>query len=189
MASPTEELMKLAKRGMRYLKHTLGDGILFSKDETLIGYSDSDFAGPNFNRKSVTGFCFMFNGGAINSGSKQQPLVCLSTCEAEYLALSQTAKEAVYLRQLMQELRIWNKNEGVVLLGDNECANQLTRDPISHQRTKHIDLRYHHIRDLVEKDIVVVNKVHTDDNLADLFTKPLPAERHGKLAKLVLGMG
>ena len=76
-----------------------------------------------------------------------------------------------------------------MLLGDNECANQLTRDPISHQRTKHIDLRYHHIRDLVEKDIVVVNKVHTDDNLADLFTKPLPAERHGKLAKLVLGMG
>ena len=130
----------------------------------------------------------MFNGASINSGSKQQPLVCLSTCEAEYVALSQTAKEAMYLRQLLVELQIWKDEDPVVILGDNECANQLTADPIAHQRTKHIEIRYHHGRQHIEDKKIVVNKVHTDDNLADLFTKPMAAEKHNRLAKLVLGM-
>ena len=130
----------------------------------------------------------MFNGAAINSGTKQQPLVCLSTCEAEYLALSQAAKEAMYLRQLFVELGLWNDHEPIMILGDNECANQLTADPIAHSRTKHIEIRFHHIRQHIEDRKLVINKVHTDDNLADLFTKPMAAERHLRLTKLVLGM-
>ena len=189
MATPTQAVLRLAKRGLRFVKGTIDWGLFFKQDSALIGYSDSDFAGPNFGRKSLTGFCFLYNGAAITSGTKQQPLVCLSTCEAEYLALSQSAKEAMYLRQLLEELQIWSSEDPVVILGDNECANQLTADPVAHQRTKHIGLRYHHIRQLVEDQKIVINKVFTDDNLADLFTKALPAARHHLLAKLVLGMG
>ena len=186
MQDPTESHMSLAKRGLRYLKGTMDFGLTFDTDQTLIGYSDADFASAEAGRKSLTGYIFMYKGSTVSASTKQQSLVCLSTCEAEYVALSMSAREGLYLRQLARELGI--RGDGpVIILGDNECANLLTGDTVTNQRTKHIDVRYHHIRQLVQDKVLEVKRVPTEHNLADLFTKALPKDRFRKLTSIILG--
>mmetsp|Transcript_7697 Transcript_7697/g.28359 ORF Transcript_7697/g.28359 Transcript_7697/m.28359 type:complete len:1164 (+) Transcript_7697:1563-5054(+) len=188
MSQPTRCLMKLARRGLQYIKNTLDWGLNYGQSTSLRGFSDSDYAGDIGDRKSLTGFVFMWNGASVNANSKKQTSVALSTCEAELYALTRTTQEALFIKHFLTELKVWNSNEPMTIMGDNSCSIQLTKDPVHHPKVKHIAVKYFFIRDEVKKGSVKIEKVETTYNLADLFTKPLGRDRFRFLARQILGM-
>eukprot|EP00958_Prasinococcus_capsulatus_P029638 scaffold7580_cov901-Prasinococcus_capsulatus_cf.AAC.1 len=185
---PTRCLQGLAKSGIYYLKNTHDWGLEYGRQDMLRGYSDADFAGDPMTRRSLSGYCFTMNGGAIVAGAKQQSCVAQSSCESEFVALSVTCTEALWLKQLLEDLDSWDPDTPVIIYGDNSCANQLAKDPIQHSKCKHIDRRYKHIRDEVMKRRVGIAKIESRLNLADMFTKPLSRARFRSLARRLLGM-
>ena len=122
----------------------------FSKSDggPLIGYSDADWGGDADDRHSTMGSLFLLAGGAISWMSKRQAVVALSTCEAEYIALSQAAQEAAWLQKLLSELKV--SSHLTVIMEDNQGAIAIANNPVSHSRTKHIDIRYNYIREAVQ---------------------------------------
>lgn len=174
---------KAAKRVLRYLKKTINFGLIFKRtDESLFGYTDSDWANSIDDRKSYTGFCFIFCGSSISWESRKQCTVALSSTEAEYMALSDGTKEAIYLRKLLNDLCDFNL-KSVRLLCDNKGAIKLAENPIFHRRTKHIDIRHHFIRECVNNNVIEIQYVATENMAADIFTKALPSPRHYKCLK------
>jgi hypothetical protein len=143
-------------------------------DIALRGYSDSDFANDLGTRKSVMGYTFSLGSGAISWASRRQKVVTVSSTEAEYIAASEAAKEVCWLRMLLRGITV-PVDSPTPLLGDNNGAHILASDPVFHSRAKHIDNRYHHIRDCVEKKKIFLPHVSTSDNVADVLTKALPA--------------
>ncbi len=141
---------KAAKRVLKYLAGTRNHGLCFDgrhiDNNLLIGYSDADYAGDCDTRRSTSGFVFVLNGAAVTWASRRQPIVALSTMESEYIAASDPSREVIWLRRLLHELGIEQTNP-TPLLCDNESAISLTRNPESHKRSKHIDVRYHFIRE------------------------------------------
>ena len=175
MSKPTKAHLNAAKQVLRYLKGTIHYGICYcksSKPLQLIGFSDSDW-GSSEDRKSISGYCFSLyeHGPLISWKSKKQQTVALSSCEAEYMALTYTIQEAKFLKQLLSEF--FNVRECCVSIGvDNQSAINLAKNPVIHQRSKHIDIRYHFIRDEVQKGDINLFYVSTKENVADIFTKP-----------------
>ena len=135
-------------------------------------FSDADWGGDLDDRHSTTGNVFLFAGRAISWVSKKQAVVALSTSEAEYVALRLAAQEAAWLQKFLTELQI--ASEPIVIMEDNQGAIALARNPIAHSRTKHIDIRYHFIREPQEKGIIDVVYCPSSEMVADLFTKPIP---------------
>ena len=130
----------------------------------------------------------MLSGAAVSWRSKLQPIVALSTTEAEYVELSAAAQEAVHLRSLLHALRQQPLVRGpTVIKEDNVGALLLSDNPVLHARTKHIDVRFHFVRSLITARTVAVEYVHTSEQLADIFTKALPRPAHARLAGLVMG--
>jgi hypothetical protein len=170
------EHWRAAIRVLRYLKgtHTLGLVLGGVTDIALKGYSDSDFANDLAKRKSVMGYTFSLGSGAISWASRRQKVVTVSSTEAEYIAASEAAKEICWLRMLLRGITVPVQSP-TPLLGDNNGAHILACDPAFHSRAKHIDNRYHHIRDCVEKKKIFLPHVSTSDNVADVLTKALPA--------------
>lgn len=168
---------KAAKRVLRYLKGTKDYCLAFKKnDDDLIGFSDADWGGESSDRRSYTGFVFTFSGGAVSWESRKQISVALSTVEAEYMAIAESAKEGLHLRRLLKEL---GDIEGpVTIYNDNQGAQKLSSNPVNHRKTKHIDIRYHFIRDLVEKKEVNVKYLRTEHMVADFLTKGLNCKKH-----------
>ena len=186
-SNPTEAHLTAVKRILRYLKGTINLALKYKEDETnsLIGYSDADWAGDLDDRYSTTGNLFLLAGGAVSWVSKKQHVVALSTTEAEYIALSLAAQEATWLRRMLTE---FGASPGcVILMEDNQGAIALAKNPIAHTRTKHIDIRYHYIREAIQDGTIDVQYCPTDDMNADLLTKPLPKELFQKL-RVALGM-
>jgi len=143
----------------------------------LSGYCDADWASDDDTRRSTTGYIFTLGTGAISWSSKRQPTVALSTTEAEYMSASAAAREVVWLRTLMEELGV--RQEGVTVIRcDNQGAIALTRNPVQHQRSKHIDIRFHFIRSLYEARVVDIKYVPTHEQIADVLTKSLSGEKH-----------
>ena len=174
-SNPTQAHLTAVKRIMRYLKGTTDLGLKYTADSgNLIGYSDADWAGCLDDRHSTTGNLFLLSGGAISWMSKKQAVVALSTSEAEYIALSSATQEAVWLRRLLAELGA--PNSSVVLMEDNQGAIALAKNPIAHSRTKHIDIRYHYVREAVQDGLIELQYCPTNEMTADLLTKPLPKE-------------
>jgi hypothetical protein len=138
----------------------------------LCGYSDSDHAGDVDDRKSTSGVIFYLNSSPVSWTSQKQKVVALSSCEAEYVAAASAACQGVWLRRLLASLT-GVEAEQVTLKVDNESAIALIKNPVHHDRTKHIDIKYHYIRDCVENGSTVVEHVRTGDQLADILTKPL----------------
>ena len=137
------------KRIQHYLKGTLNLAIKYQRLESnmLIGYSDADWAGDLDDHHSMTGNLFLMAGGPVNWLSKKQAVVALSTSEAEYIALSSATQEAMWLRKLLiSDLQVTSQ-EPTVLMEDNQGAISIARNPVAHSRTKHIDIRYHYIRE------------------------------------------
>ena len=176
MSKPTKAHLGIAKHVLKYIKGTLHYSLKFSKSNEplkLIGYCDSDWANSD-DRRSITGYGFLMNndGGLISWKSKKQRVVALSTCEAEYMAITYAMQEANFLRNLYSDMTGCDKNF-VTLYVDNQGAIALAENPIHHQRSKHIDVRFHFIRSEVEAGIVRLLYIPSEANIADLFTKPL----------------
>ena len=138
----------------------------------LIKYSDSDFAGDYNDRKSTSGHIFFFGGMAVNWSSQKQSIVALSSCEAEYIAATMPTCQAMWMTRLIGELTS-NGESTVKLMVDNQSAITLSKNPVHHNRIKHIDTRYHFIRECVEDKKIEIGFIWTEDQLADMFTKAL----------------
>ncbi|KAH9681844.1 hypothetical protein KPL71_027113 [Citrus sinensis] len=177
MENPKTTHFKAAKRIIRYIKGTINFGLLysFSNDYKLIGYSDSDWGGDVDDRKSTTGFVFFMGDTAFTWMSKKQPIVTLSTCEAEYVAATSSVCHAIWLRNLLKELSL-AQEEPTEICVNNKSAIALSKNPVFHDRSKHIDTRYHFIRECIARKEVQIKYVKSQDQAADIFTKPLKQE-------------
>ena len=175
MEKPSQEHLNGVKRVIRYVKGTIDYGLLYKKGESnseLIGYSDSDFAGDVGDRKSTSGHIFLLGGMAISWTSQKQSIVALSSCEAEYIAATGATCQALWMKRLISELR-HEEQKKVKLMVDNQSAITLSKNPVHHNRTKHIDTRYHFIRQCIEDNNIEITFIRTEDQLADIFTKAL----------------
>lgn len=174
-----------AKRVLRYLKGTSNQGILYRYgEESMAGYVDADWGGSSDDRRSFTGYAFILNGGAVAWDSRKQRTVALSTMEAEYMALSEAAKEAVHLQRLLLELGA-RKAGPVRLFNDNFSAQRLATNPVFHARTKHIDIRHHYVREIIESGQVVLEHVSSEEMPADILTKALTKPKHERCVDLL----
>ena len=155
------------------MKGTINFGILLGgQNQALTVYFDSDYAGNLDNRKSTTGVVCMMLGGPIAWLSKRQKCVSQSSTEAECVAASAASKDAVWIRQLLKDIQC-EEVEPTLLLCDNQGAIQLVHNPEQHNRTKHIDVKYHLIRSLQEAGTISVRFIRTSKQIADMLTKPL----------------
>jgi hypothetical protein len=152
----------------------------------LVGWSDSDYAGDLNDRKSTSGYVFMLGTGVVSWSSKKQPIVTLSTTEAEYVAAAACACQCIWMRSVLEHLQV-KQGEGTVILCDNSSSIKLSKNPVMHGRCKHIDVRFHFLRNLVKDGIVELRHCKSEDQIADLMTKPLKLEAFCKLRRL-LGM-
>ena len=178
-SSPNQSHLTAAKRILRYLKGTLNLAIRYQKleDEELIGYTDADWAGDLDDRHSTTGNIFMMGGGPVSWLSKKQAIVALSTSEAEYVALSFATQEVVWLMKLLITDLKSTSQKPTVLMEDNQGAISIAKNPVAHARTKHIDIRYHYIREAVQNGTINLCFCPSENMIADLLTKPLPRGR------------
>ncbi|KAJ9566882.1 hypothetical protein OSB04_002848 [Centaurea solstitialis] len=172
-AEPKESHLTAVKRIFRYLKGTPNLGLWYSKDSgfDLTAYSDSDFAGCKIDRKSTTGGCHLL-GGKLNS-------VSTSTAEAEYVAAGICCAQVLWLRNQLQDYDI--QLSKIPIYCDNTSAIAIANNPVLHSKTKHIEVRYHFIRDHVMNGDIELHFVPTEYQLADLFTKPLDVTRFNML--------
>jgi hypothetical protein len=191
LANPSDELCTTLKHVLRYIKGTLDYELCYSKcvdGLKLIGYSDASW-GSSFDRKSVTGYCFSLNkdGPAISWKSKKQSTVALSSCEAEYMALAAADQECLFLTQLLCDVDHNTHCEPVTIYDDNQGAIALAENPVHHQRSKHIDIKYHFIRDICMKGKINVVYLSTEEMVADIFTKPVSKVKLIKFKDLLFG--
>lgn len=166
---------KAVKRILRYLKGT-EDYVLCYQGTNLrlIGYSDADWGSDLDERKSTSGYAFLLNNGAITWSSKKQSCIALSTMEAEYIVCSSAVQEAVWLRRFFQHLGVVTEtSDPVTVHCDSMAALAYSKDPKYHGKTKHIDIRYHYIREMVAQNEVVLKHVSTSHMIVDPLTKPI----------------
>eukprot|EP00794_Sanderia_malayensis_P014955 gene14955-biopygen12465 len=185
MSNPGQQHVKGVKRVLRYIQGTLDYGLRFEGGEfKLQGYSDADWAGDVNTRKSTSGYVFRLGKATISWKSKRQPVVALSSTEAEYVALCAATQEAIWLRRLLGSLDI-NQDQATQLYEDNQGAIALSRNPNSHSRTKHIDIKYHYVRDVVDNKEIQLIYCPTEKMIADIMTKPLPRQRFEEMRSLI----
>ena len=180
--NPNSQHWAAVKWIFRYLAGTRGLGILYGKSSNCLGYTDSDWAGSE-DRKSTSGYLFVLNGGAVSWASRKQSVVALSSTKAKYIALTLAVKEVLWLRTLFLELgALKHAKEISAILCDNQGAIAFSKNPGFHARSKHIDIRYHFIRDHVNRDTGTINLLYcpTDEMTADILTKGLPRGCHEK---------
>jgi hypothetical protein len=176
MANPGKVHWQAVKWILRYLRGTTNVGLVYDRgsgiNSSVIGYVDSDYAGDLDKRRSLTGFVFTLSGCAISWKATLQSTVALSTTEAEYMAAAEAVKEAIWLRGLVSDLGL--QQDDTVVFCDSQSAIHLTKNQMYHERTKHIDVRYHFLREVVTQGDITVKKIATAENPADMLTKPLP---------------
>lgn len=159
----------------RYLKGTADLALLYRKgeDDDLFGFTDADWAADTYDRKSTTGFVFFLGSTPITWNSRKQPTVALSSTESEYMAVTEGAKEAIWLRRLLGEIQIQDMQQPTTIHGDNQGSLNLAHNPVYHGRTKHIEVRHHFIREKILSGEVNLEYVPTTEQLADILTKAL----------------
>lgn len=174
MENPTEMHLRAAKRIFRYLKGTSDFGIFYKKgrQSSFLGFTDSDYAGDIDDRKSTSGNLFLMSSGAVSWSSKKQQIVTLSTTEAEFVAAASCSCQAIWLRKMLEFLSN-QQQDSTTIYCDNVSAIRLSRNPVMHGRSKHIDVRYHFLRDLCKDGVIELQFCKSEDQVADLMTKPL----------------
>lgn len=181
-SKPTTKHWSAVKRILRYIKGTDQLGIVYNRQDSnnCVGFADADWAGDKNDRKSTSGFCFKLGSGLISWRTNKQTCVALSTAEAEYVALAAASQEGVWLKHLLANLS-FGDDSPMIINEDNQAAICLAKNNRDHPKTKHIDIKYHFVRDLIVNEEISVKYCPTSEMLADAFTKSLPAERFIKL--------
>lgn len=192
LSNPGPDHWDAAIRTLRYLKGTASLTLKFSPQSdpslrnTLVGFADADYAAHKQTRKSITAWTFFLNGGAISWRSKLQPSVAVSTSEAEFVSASKAALEAVWLRRILADLGT-PQTQPTPLYEDNHACILMSENPVHRERTKHIDIRVHSLRENVQLGNVRLVPCPTVDMTADALTKALPAPAFIKHRQTILG--
>jgi len=180
------------KQILRYIKGTLDLGIVFENTNTrlcencekLVCYVDSDYAGDTETRRSTTGFVIYYSNGPISWSSKKQPIVALSSTEAEFIAAAHCVKELMYLQTLLEELT-GNTVRAVINI-DNQSTLQIIKNGTGNKRSKHIDVRYHYLNEKYVEGMIELKYCPTDEQIADVFTKPLSRVKFEKFRNKIV---
>ncbi|CDO76033.1 hypothetical protein BN946_scf184818.g1 [Trametes cinnabarina] len=198
-STPGTEHWNALMRVFRYLRGTSGLRLTYGKDLkplcehglTVVGYSDADWAGDRNDRRSTSAYVFKLGGGAISWCSRKQQSIAQSSTEAEYVALALAAKEGLWLSTLLSDLdspvfhALSSRLQVPLILVDNQSAMALAKNSSFHDRTKHIAVRHHFIRDELERGTLTVEYVPTGDQVADVLTKSLAREKHTYFTNLL----
>ncbi|GKD33055.1 ribonuclease H-like domain, reverse transcriptase, RNA-dependent DNA polymerase [Tanacetum coccineum] len=175
MQDPKDHHLKAVKQVIRYIKGTKEHGIIYKKEGgcKITGYSDSSYGINTDQGKGTTGIVFYFGESPITWCTQKQPTVALSSCESEFMAATGAACQALWLKRLLSELTGWEEKR-ITLKVDNVSAIALVRNPVFNGRSKHIDIRYHFIRECVENGHINVEHISGELQRADILTKALP---------------
>lgn len=198
MSAPAVLHLKAAKRVLRYLKGTADLGLTYTAGSTspagtagatelqhsLVAYTDASWANDLAGRKSCTGAVIKYNGCTVSWLSRKQPTVSLSSTEAEYMAATTTLQECLWIRGWLSE--VFGVKPSIQILCDNQSAIALTGNDSIHQRSKHIDIRFHFIRDYVTDGVCTIKYIGTNDQEADILTKAMKSEQFKLLRDRVM---
>ncbi|RVW61826.1 Retrovirus-related Pol polyprotein from transposon RE2 [Vitis vinifera] len=178
LQSPCDSHWDVVIHILRFIKNTPGQGVLYeNRSHTqVVGYTDADWVGSPTDRRSTSGYCVFIRGNLISWKSKKQDVVVRSSAEVEYRAMALTTCELIWLKHLLRELR-FGKNEQMKLICDNQAALHIASNPVFHERTKHIEVDCHFIREKIASGCVATSFVNSNDQLADIFTKSLRGPR------------
>lgn len=175
-----------AKRVLRYLKESINLGITYRTDnQELKGYVDADWGNCQNDRRSYTGYAFLLSGGPVSWESKKQRTVALSSTEAEFMGMTEIAKETIYLRKFMSELGFADACDEVQIFTDSMSGLKLAENPTFHNRSKHIDIRYHFIREVLNCRLMKLNHVSSENMVSDVLTKALPRQKHHRCVEML----
>ncbi|KAL0293379.1 UNVERIFIED_CONTAM: Retrovirus-related Pol polyprotein from transposon RE1 [Sesamum radiatum] len=182
MQSPSQVHYGAAKRILRYLQGTKDFGIWYksTNDAKLVGYTDSDWAGSADDMKSTSGYTFSLGSGIFSWASKKQATVAQSSAEAEYIAAAAASNQATWLRRILEDMGE-KQEEPTTIYCDNKSAIAITKNPVQHNRTKHIDIKYHALREATTRGEIELKYCSTEEQLADMFTKALPRDKFEEL--------
>ena len=186
MHNPSEEHMNAVIRILRYLKSSPGKGLMFSKNNRLDveGYTDADWAGSILDRKSTSGYFTFVGGNLVTWRSKKQKVVARSSAEAEFRGMAKGLCELLWLRRLLMEIS-YGPNMEMNLFCDNKAAIDISQNPIQHDRTKHVEIDRHFIKQNLEEKIIRFVFVKSENQLADILTKAVSSRIfHDSLDKL-----
>ncbi|PKA59147.1 Retrovirus-related Pol polyprotein from transposon TNT 1-94 [Apostasia shenzhenica] len=176
MANPCSEYWEAVKWLLRYLKGTASIALCYKRDKVILkGYVDADLIGDLDYRKSTSGYVFTLGGTAISWMSKLQKCVALSTTEAEYVAISEAGKEIHWLISFLKE--IGKEQNNSVLFSDSQSVICLAHNPVFYSRTKHIQLKYHYIRSLIDDGMLPLVKILGTKNPTDMLTKIISTKK------------
>ena len=179
MCEPRKVHWVAAKHILRYLQGTVDYGLDYRQGDgvRLAGYTISDWAGCASDKKSTSGCCFGLGSTVVSWFSQKQQSVALSLAKAEYMATSLASCEAIWLRKMLFDL-FGQPLRPSVIYCDNQSCIKLTKNPVFHDRSKHIGIKYHFIKDYVQKGVVKLEYIPTDEQVADILTKALPRGKH-----------
>lgn len=181
VSQPRQEDWNELKRVLKYLKGTadlkLALGYKNYSGEFLLGYSDANWAEDKTNRKSNSGHVFLINGAAVCWSARKQSLVALSTCEAEFVALSEACRAASWIRKLLIDMKESMTKPTTILEDNQSCLNLVEQEERLSDRSKHIDTRFHFVKDYIKSGLVACKYCPTEKMLADVLTKPIAAAK------------
>ena len=191
LSNPTEADWITAKHVLRYIKGSMEHKLVYKKSQNglkISGYSDSDWASNKEDRKSTTGYCFSLDkdGPVIVWKSRKQQTVALSSSEAEYMAIAHATQEALFLSMLSKDMSIPSSTP-IQIQGGNQGSIDMVKNPISNDKSKHIDIKHHFIREKYMDGFIDVVYVHTGENTADLMTKPSTRVKLDKFKSQLFG--
>jgi hypothetical protein len=174
LVEPRHVHLVATKHVMRYLKCTIDYGLRYDGDHdfTLSGYNDADWAGSVSNRKSTSGCCFSLGSTMISWKSRKKSSISLSTTEVEYITACSTSCETIWLRKLLTDL-FDLEMRATLILCDNQSCIKMTKNPLFHDRSKHIEIHYHYIHDMLQRGALKLQYISTDEHVVDVLTNPL----------------
>ncbi|KAK9681638.1 hypothetical protein RND81_10G017000 [Saponaria officinalis] len=188
LVQPRQPHWQAAIHVVRYLKSTLNRGLFYpsQSDLTLEAYCDADWGQCAFTSKSLSGYCIFLGKSLISWKTKKQKTVSKSTTEAEYRSMSYATSEVVWVENILQDLRVCVPKP-IPLYCDNKAATHIAQNPVFHERTKHLDIDCHYVRDKLQDGFLVPQFVRTKQQIADIMTKALGGHQHSELV-LKLGL-